>query len=308
MITSQQVQELLNIIDKNQTVFVGQSMGEEFLTLEDKQLLERYNIDWKTIYSPYYDTVFNSFHFGLLAYSIADIESQKLTYIALKKYIKSGKYIPLTQYEKAVLDSVKNQSLKDIKTLKGRIFSDVNQVLLNNTPIEQQNLLKNEIAEGIENKMRIKQIANEISHKTGDWSRDFDRITQFISQTAFEEGKAAAIQRKTGNSNPLVYKQVYQGACKHCIRLYLTNGLGSKPKIFKLNELRDNGNNIGRKSDDWKPVVGPIHPFCRCKLTEHRNGEKWDKEKKQFMLTIPEKPRVERKKVKVIVGDKEYFV
>lgn len=275
MITPQQIQELLNTIDKNQTVFIAQSMGEEFLTVEDKQLLELHGIDWNTIYSSRYDTVFNSFHFGLLAYSISDIETKELTYVALKKYINSGKYIPLTLYQKEVLNSIKNQNLKDIKTLKGRIFSDVNQILLNNTPAEQQEFIKKEISDGVENGMRIKQIANEISHKTGDWSRDFDRITQFISQTAFEQGKAVAIQRRSGKEDPLVYKQVYQGACKHCIRLYLSEGLGSQPIIFKLSQLKKNGTNIGVKSSDWKPVIGPLHPYCYDDQTEVLTNEGW---------------------------------
>lgn len=55
---------------------------------------------------------------------------------------------------------------------------------------------------------------------------------------------------------------IWVGNCKHCIQLYTTEGIGSKPREFKLSSLIANGNNIGVKVKDWKATLGPVHPFC----------------------------------------------
>lgn len=113
-----------------------------------------------------------------------------------------------------------------------------------------------------------------------------------------------AIERSHG-TEAKVYKTVYELACRHCIRLYLTNGIGSQPILFTVAELVANGSNIGRKVADWKAVVESTHPFCRCNLSYVMDGYKWNKEKKDFVPSSDWKRKVERKsKVKINWGDK----
>lgn len=50
--------------------------------------------------------------------------------------------------------------------------------------------------------------------------------------------------------------------CPDCVRLHLTAGPGSPPRIFKLSELQANGTNVGKKRAAWKAVIGPVHPWC----------------------------------------------
>jgi hypothetical protein len=311
ILTENQIYELLTIIQKNQASFVATSFGQDFLNDYDKTILDKYAIDWTKSYDISKDIVFSSFSFGMLAQAILNQEKIKgIDYKDLKEYISSGKYIPLTQIEKSTINSIKNQSLKDIKTLNSKIFNDVNQSLIDSSLEAQQNFLRKEIIDSsVIKKLTVSQIANEIGHKTGDWSRNFDRIVQYISQTAYEQGKASLIKKySTDDSIIKVYKKVYQGACKHCIRLYLTNGLGSKPIIFILSELEANGNNIGRKTEDYKPTLGPLHPHCRCSLQHIRDGEEWNQEKQIFELPEKYVSKVVRKKVLVKVGSKEFYV
>ena len=102
---------------------------------------------------------------------------------------------------------------------------------------------------------------------------------------------------------------IWTGNCKHCIKFYTTQGIGSQPRIFKLNELIDNGSNIGRKQVDWTPTLPGTHPFCRCELHYIPEGYVWDEETKQFQPPKEHKRRVERKsKVKIQVGDKTFEV
>ncbi len=47
--------------------------------------------------------------------------------------------------------------------------------------------------------------------------------------------------------------------CPDCRRLFLEDGA---PRVFPLSELRANGTNVGVKRANWKPVLGPVHPWC----------------------------------------------
>lgn len=311
MLNPNQINTLLEIIDKNQALVLGREFGLEYLSDYDKMILETHNIDIQQIYSEARDTVFTSFHFGMLSQALQDLGvANKLKYKELYEYISKGKYIPLTFEEKASIRAVKNASLGSLRSIGTKIFSDINQILENTSRRAQEKFLKKEIARGVENKETVREIANEIAHKTGDWSRDFDRIVQYASQLAYEKGKAAAIERQHGDDSEIfVYKQVYPGACKHCVKLYLTNGIGSEPKVFKLSELKANGSNIGRKVADWLPTLDPIHPYCRCPLVYLSTTVKpaWDKDKKAFeeVKIALKRPRP---KVKAIVGGKEVYV
>jgi hypothetical protein len=61
-------------------------------------------------------------------------------------------------------------------------------------------------------------------------------------------------------------------ACDDCVRLHLTAGQGSRPRIFKLSELVENGTNRGLKRAEWRPVIGTIHPWCACMLVHVPSG------------------------------------
>lgn len=288
-------------------------LGPDFLTKEDKDLLEKTGVNINADYELSEDTMFTSFHFGLLAEALGQTKAKSLSFQQLKAYIRHGDYIPLTQREIATLNSVKAQTFNDIKTLNGRIFSDVNQFLINQgykgTLANQKQFLRDEIAHGLQEKQTVRMIANEIAHKTGDWSRDFDRIVAYTSTLAFEEGKAAMILRNSGEDDPIVYKSVFAGACKHCIRLFLTAGIGSQPRLFKLSQLKANGTNIGRKQADWLPTLGPVHPYCRCILNYLPKGYVWDEKTKNFVVAPKESPfRPQRKPIRVWISGAETYV
>lgn len=317
LLSPDKVHELIAIIERNQLIVIGNELGAEFLTIADKELLAKHGIvgmfDGEYVLpTDYGSSIDLSFHFGMLAEAIGAIEANKLNYHSLRQYVRAGNYIPVTEKHKAILNSIKTQTFSSLKAINGRIFNDVNNIIDDQTIKGQQAFLARELREGIDKGQTVRAIANEISHKTGDWNREFDRIIESASQTAFEEGKAAEIERKyegTGK-DPLVYKRVFESACKHCIRAYLTNGIGSQPKIFKLSELRANGNNIGRKVDEWLPVVGILHPWCRCQLFEVPEGFIWNNDTQSFSSPDPDwKPiNTGRKKIKVKIGDIEYWV
>jgi hypothetical protein len=127
-------------------------------------------------------------------------------------------------------------------------------------------------------------------------------------QDIYNQGKTGEIVRKYGDE-ALVWKHTFPLACRHCIRLHLTNGIGSQPRIFTVKELIKNGNNYGRKVDEWLPIIGPNHAHCRCDIQIYFKGQIWDEENKQFIYSGERQKLVERKsKIKLTIGDKELYV
>ena len=196
ILTIEQTKELLDIINRNQAVVIIKELGPSFLTDDDKSLLTDSGVKWQTLYDPSLDTIFTSFHFGILSEALGFANTNKVTYKQLKEYITKGNYIPLTAREIATVNSIKWQSFSSLKSLNNRIFQDVNKVLLTGTKKEQQEFIASEIKQGYIDRKSTSEIANNIALKVGDWSRDFDRIVEYASQTAFEQGKAATIIRQ----------------------------------------------------------------------------------------------------------------
>lgn len=297
LLTPQETNSLLETIHNNQAIFIGKQFGIEFLSEYDKALLQASGVDWENLYSPENDSLYSAFHLGMLAQALGDVSAMnKLTYPQLQEYVKGGEYIPITEREKLVINAIKNQTLSDIRSLNGRIFQDINGILTNTH--SQQEFIKQELEEGEKKKKTLREISNDISRKTGDWSRDFDRIVEFQANSAYQEGRASWIKKEEGNDAE-VYKIVFASACKHCLKLYTTAGYQSEPITFKLSELKANGTNIGRKVAEWKPVVGSTHPFCRCLLFFKRKGYLWNKATQSFdikdtkakpILKTPRKP------------------
>jgi hypothetical protein len=313
MFTVNQIQNILDIIARNNIIFIGAKIGPDYLTEDEKNLLLKYNINPYHLYRPENDFLNTQFHLGLISDAIGILETQKLTYKDLQDYFIQGKYIPLTEVEKGVLNSIKLQSLSDIKGLQGRIFKDINNIIdakQKGNRVAYEEVIRNEVLKGLEAKKTAVKIASELGHKTGDWTRDFRRIVEYVSHQAFDEGRVAMIERKSAGKEIWVYKSVYLGACKHCVRLYLTGDIGSRPKVFKLSELKANGTNIGRKVEDWKPVIGSTHPYCRCTIDDFDPRFEWNPKSGLFDILLPnvkEKLR-DRKPIRISVGKKEYVV
>lgn len=118
----------------------------------------------------------------------------------------------------------------------------------------------------------LKRVESDLGHATQDWSRDWTRIVQTEAERATQEGlketwvtrEAEAAEKEQRPARPIVaFKIPRPDACKHCVRLHLEGGF---PRLFLLDELIENGDNVGRKAAEWLAGVGPVHPYCACPL------------------------------------------
>lgn len=277
--TPDEIQRLFDIIDYRLARIVADVLGESKLSSEDKELLKRYGYKWKDELKklpPYYQ----SYLFGRLSGQLTPSQLKTLDYNDLLSYIDKKQYKVLTTSEKAMYNAAATRTYSYIKTMGKRM----RDILSNSISEEEVKLIaeiqrqlelttiKKEIIEGTLKKKSIQSIISSIGHSLDDWNRDWGRIVETEMQYVYQIGVAQQIMNEHG-AEALVYKQVYPGSCRFCQQLYTTGGVGTKPRIFKLIDLIANGDNIGLKSKDWKPTLGPVHPFCYDDKTEVLTNE-----------------------------------
>ncbi len=308
VLTQNQIQEVLGVIDLYQVQFIAEHVGIDVLSSADKEILKDAGLDIESLSNS--GIVDNAFKFGVLSTSLDEAKLQKLSYDQFLEFLKSGKGIPLSREERFALNNVKQRTYSDIKGLGNKIAKDFQTVLIENSQkqrLKYEKIIQDTAAKNVIDRKTITDMVSELGHRTKDWSRDFGRISDFVLHDAFDNGRVENIRTQFGDKAE-VYKQVYPGACKYCIKLYLTAGIGSEPIVFQLSDIVANGTNIGRKAQDWLPVVGATHPFCRCPIFRKPTGYVWNPSTQSFSTPDYERKVQRKSKVKVTVGDKEYKI
>lgn len=314
LFTESEISKLLGIIDKNIITLVAKVLGKEALTSMDKLILKQHNIDFnKLSYNlpPYW----KAYLFGRLVGELNINQSSKIDYNNFNKYLSREQYNPPTNREIAEYNAARRRTYEYIKgigenqkkALNTFISESELEYVVEKNRKDSIKVVKEKIDEGSLRRYSVQKITSNIGNQLKKWNQDWGRIVETECQNIYTIGTAQTIMDLHGD-DAKVYFDVFPGACRHCISLYLTSGIGSKPKIFTIPQLINNGTNIGRKSKDWKPVLGAVHPFCRCNLRVIPPGYEWDDENKKFSPKIVTN-KIERKsKVKINVGDLKFEV
>lgn len=276
--TPDDIQRLFTIVDYRLARTIADILGKEFLTDNDKKVLDEFHFDWKDLklIPPYWQ----AYLFGRLSAVLTPKQLQTLNYTDIKQYTARKQYKQpskreLYEYQAAATRSysyIKGMGERVKKTLSNSVSEQEIKNLVENRRIEELSTIKREHELGVLEKRSVQGIVSNIGNQLKDWNRDWGRIVETEFQNIYELGNAQMIINQHG-LDARVYKEVYPGACRYCLNLYTTAGAGSKPRIFKLSELIQNGDNIGRKSKDWKPVIGTVHPFCYDDKTEVLTNE-----------------------------------
>ena len=294
--TKEQVEKLMEIIDLHTSMFIVTQMGDDVLSTYDKYILGKFGFDIKKIiqtYPPY----LQSFLFGRLTSWLSDNQTSKIAYKDFTKYLKTGQYFPLTDHEQNMYEIATQRSYSHIKNLGVKRKDEMTR------QINEQEVRK-ELQSAIKNRESISTIISNWGHKHENWNRDYGRIAETEMNSIFNLGRATQYKERFGE-DVLVYKETFPQACRHCIRLHLTGGIGSMPIVKKLSEIIANGTNIGRKVADWLFTVDSEHPFCRCILKYVLPGMEWNDEKKMF--EYPEKKEYKKRyNFKISVGDQDF--
>ncbi len=136
-------------------------------------------------------------------------------------------------------------------------------------------VIQDETAFAIQERKTVGELRTRLRQMTGDWSRDWDRIAATETQLAHQEGFLHSVTERYGDEE-LLAKLPEPGACEQCKKHYLEDG---KPIIRPASWWHDHGSsNVGRKQADWQPVLGAMHPFCRCQLIRVPAGWGFDED------------------------------
>jgi len=292
MFTQSQIQELMSIVDYHSAFVVASVLGGGSLSDFDKFILAQNGIDVDKLSQgnpPHYAM----YLWGKLSSELSSAQASSVEFDDFKKYVQRGQYVPLSKNERIRYELSRQVSYNHLKGLSGKQKQTIT------------NIISSKISEGLEKRKTLKGIVSDIGHEAQTWERDWGRIVDTEMNNIFQQGRSQAIKEKSG-ADAIVFKDVYDGACRHCISKYLTNGIGSQPRLFKLADLEANGSNVGRKVADWQPTVNSMHPQCRCTLRELPKNFAWDEEKAKFAPKRQETTRTA--KARLVVGDKEYFV
>ena len=100
--TQVQIQDLLNILKKNQLLFIAMQLGIDYLSNYDKAILKTAGIDVDKFKNSK-GVVEYAFLFGMLADAIGSDRAKKMDYRQFKKFVASGNFVPLTNEEEYAL-------------------------------------------------------------------------------------------------------------------------------------------------------------------------------------------------------------
>jgi len=202
------------------------------------------------------DAVIDDIRLAKLALPMSDTENYAL------KYVKEsvGEYVTKLQ--------------NNFKTTVSQIIGKQNLMYRNKILTE---IVRPTIVSGIIKRKTVGAVASELRDKTKDMFRDWQRVAETEMTNAVNYGAYDAIVRQSEEKGEKL-KDVYvakivvmdNALCPHC-RKFFVSGDGS-PKVYPLSELQANGDNYGRKAVDWKPVIGSVHPRCRCQLVHIQTG------------------------------------
>lgn len=312
MLSKKQLEQIYSLIDFHVLNVAWKTFGVSVLDEKQKNFLLKNGVDITKI-KRHIPPYFQNWMFGLLTAKLRDYQAKKITYKDFLSYLDRKQYSEPSKREIEEYEIARNRSYSYLKGLgekvKDSVVSTIENEMLQSS-LTRQEVISEEIQRGILERKSVKRISSEIANRLNEWNRDWERIVQTEYQSVFNMGRLQTFMKEGKGYEQKIYFDVYNGACRHCIRLYLTGGIGSQPRIFTAKELIANGTNIGRNSKDWKAtILMPIHPFCRCTANEYEDGLVWDTESKMFK----EDPEYQRKtrpdvKVKVQVGDLNFIV
>ena len=290
-VTQEHLKDIANAINTQNYVFIYSNVDPEMLTPEDLEFLKKQGINVDKLRQ--FGMLENAYKFGMFS---ARVHNTALA-TSYEQFLKMNTP-PLTTQEKAALNFVKQRAYSDITGLGNRVIGNFDKVLIEASQqqrAELEQVIGDKAKSAVIERKNQRQLATDLADVTKNWAIDFDRIADFVLHEAFDNGRAAQIKKQYGKDAE-VYKDVYDGACPICRKLYLVTGeVGTEPIVFKLTTLLANGTNIGRKAKDSKPVIGATHPYCRCTLNVKPPNSKWDEQKKQFVLVESDKEKLSKR-------------
>jgi hypothetical protein len=269
VLTPEQIARILEIIRDGSTAIAIATTGYKF----PKDELERLVREGYVKADELEDFVKDSFAFGQLMQQ--QPAAKTMSYADFQKHIERNPIV-MSKPEQQAYNVASNRAGMYCVGLGSRYGEVAGQAIIEHDDKLAARLrggIKREVSEAVARRETVGQLKTRLGQMAGDWERDWGRVAATESQMAHQEGFLGAVAERYGDDE-LLAKVPEPDACEHCLKHYLENG---KPKVRPASWWYEQGtSNAGRKSADWKPVLGAMHPWCRCQLVRVPAGWEFD--------------------------------
>jgi len=181
-----------------------------------------------------------------------------------KHLVKRAQEIDLSDIDKRAIRSAINQAHGYLSpTAENLINGGLKSLYQEEAEINQQ------IAAALEKRehpfITGRHLRNELT-KQG-YNRDWERVSRTEIAKHYNEGAFGELTEKLKKFNKdlskvELYRIASPGACEVCRELFSHED--GTPKRYKYTTFLANGSNRGKQQADWKAVIEPVHPNCRC--------------------------------------------
>ena len=288
LLTATQLEELKRLVRDYHTAFAAGMFGPDAIPPDELQRLQRAGIlreDLETVFAgqgapPAQRITDLAYQYGA---HLGDAKQRPaVTEMGIDKFRQHLERTrqDLSPVERQAMAFARYNAGEHVRGMGDRLSTQVGTIIRNADAEQRRRYLgtiQQELEANIDKRQEWRKLASEIGHATKDWSRDMQRLAATEKQFAMQEGAARSMAKGRDPGEVRVAKIPSPDACPDCVRLHLTAGKGSPPRIFKLSDLQANGN-VGVKRAGWKATVGPVHPWCGCELVEVPDGWAFDED------------------------------
>ena len=221
------------------------------------------------------DLITDSYKYGKLGV----LRGKDLSKMSQSEVEKLLKKLTLTKHQQKTVEYLQIKTQQSIDTLHAKVLANVMNAVVQDQ-LNMYDTVKKVVPDAVAEHTERYKVIQQLREQSGDWARDWHRVAHTEMWDAKVMGEANAIidnespVSKKG-SETLVFKRPGPNACAQCKKHYLESD-GITPKVFRLSDLMANGTNYGKKTADWKPTVGILHPNCMCPLSVMPDGYHFD--------------------------------
>lgn len=266
MVTGKATIELIReIIQKHYSRLVVSVLGHEALTEKEVKELTDAGVDTSNMDSlmslVYYHNFINHPIDEVTPTNVHDMKGQQ-SVTGLKPEGRAHDY---------TVENLNDKMKTHIQKLKVDVMTRVEGIIRDNNDSYKmdslQNLDRTDMLDELVKESTLGKLKQKLRDTSGDGTRDWTRIA--VTEMSNAIGIASVDRIVSDNVNKeldevYVFRITVKDAktCKWC-RLFYNDTDGS-PKLYKLSTLLNNGSNYGKKTDEWKSVIGATHPNERC--------------------------------------------
>jgi len=152
---------------------------------------------------------------------------------------------------------------EDLQNLVRETWQEEDIVTEADAELRQERLdqLREATGEALATHQDPEKLAVDMMRITDDWEHNWERIARTEIQAAYNDGRVLDALENYGAETQIA-RFPEKGACAQCQEL-LTHSNGV-PIVWPIEQLIENGTNVGKPRSAWKASIYPLHPNCRC--------------------------------------------